>query len=443
LNSYYGMIATDIYKSICARHPYYQITNPYYKKCVMLKLSTDKIFIKSTETDFNGRWSWKSSENASNSSAMKCEKSFQCFLNKCTKRFDYKGDMEKHIKNYHPGHSQDLTPVPLQENKLINLQNQATTFTPNSTVVVVKAHTGLVAMTNHSNKRAFSQIKCQVPSSKKPKEAESFEKEPKKCSKEIVINSSCLEARLSYGNSTQLSPNKRALSQIQRSLPYRCLQKTCLKRFPNKRNLSKHIELYHLGHSQDLRPMPLQEDELINLQNQTSTSTPSSTKVVVKSSANLETTTMRTKSPLTTSIASAIPQATMFISNNTRTSTSSNGHEGSENNSFLPLIQRHPVQHEELVASGFPKYLGTNDVVEKEVVFKVSTRLEATTTTTKGWHTTSIASDIPKATVVISNNTKASTSASSSEGSENKFLSLQPIHPVPLEELVASGFSKI
>jgi rubrerythrin len=32
------------------------------------------------------------------------------------------------------------------------------------------------------NKRAFSQIKCQVPPSKKPKKTESFEKEPKKCS---------------------------------------------------------------------------------------------------------------------------------------------------------------------------------------------------------------------------------------------------------------------
>ena len=33
-----------------------------------------------------------------------------------------------------------------------------------------------------TNKRASSQIKCQVPPSKKPKKTESFEKEPKKCS---------------------------------------------------------------------------------------------------------------------------------------------------------------------------------------------------------------------------------------------------------------------
>ena len=34
------------------------------------------------------------------------------------KRFRYKGDLSKHIKRYHPGHTQPLTPVPLQEDEL-------------------------------------------------------------------------------------------------------------------------------------------------------------------------------------------------------------------------------------------------------------------------------------------------------------------------------------
>merc|ERR1719454_1619795 len=55
------------------------------------------------------------------------EKPFRCLLKTCLKRFRYKGDLSKHIKKYHPGHTQDLTPVPLQEDELINLQNQAGT----------------------------------------------------------------------------------------------------------------------------------------------------------------------------------------------------------------------------------------------------------------------------------------------------------------------------
>merc|ERR1719219_472653 len=55
------------------------------------------------------------------------EKPFRCLLKSCLKRFRYKGDLSKHIKKYHPGHTQDLTPVPLQEDELINLQNQAGT----------------------------------------------------------------------------------------------------------------------------------------------------------------------------------------------------------------------------------------------------------------------------------------------------------------------------
>ena len=46
------------------------------------------------------------------------EKPFRCLLPSCLKRFRYKGDLSKHIKRYHPGHSQALTPVPLQEDEL-------------------------------------------------------------------------------------------------------------------------------------------------------------------------------------------------------------------------------------------------------------------------------------------------------------------------------------
>ena len=278
------------------------------------------------------------------------------------------------------------------------------------------------------NKRALSQIRCQVPPSKKPKKAESFEKEPKKCSKEVVTgNYSILKARL-----LSASSNQRALPQIQRTLPYRCLLKNCLERFHNKGHLSKHIELYHPGYSQDLRPVSLQEDKLINLQNQTAASTPSSRKVVFKASTDL----------VATSIASAIPQATVVIPKNTIASTSSSSNEVSVNKFFLPSLPRHPVQHDELVASGFSKDLETSDLVEKEVIFKASTGLVAASMRTESPLTTSIASAIPQATIVIPNNTRASTSSCSNEGSGNKFfLQSLPKHPVQREELVASGFS--
>ena len=140
--------------------------------------------------------------------------------------------------------------------------------------------------------------------------------------------------------------------------PFRCLLKTCLKRFRYKGDLSKHIKKYHPGHSQDLTPVPLQEDELINLQNQATASTPNTNASVVFKASTASMTSTTSKSQLTTSIASAIPQATVVISNNTRASTSaSNSDGGSENKFFLPLLPRHPVQHDELVASGFSKDL--------------------------------------------------------------------------------------
>ena len=49
------------------------------------------------------------------------EKPFRCLLPTCMKRFRYKGDLSKHIKRYHPGHTQALTPVPLQEDEIATM----------------------------------------------------------------------------------------------------------------------------------------------------------------------------------------------------------------------------------------------------------------------------------------------------------------------------------
>eukprot|EP00092_Neocalanus_flemingeri_P012486 GFUD01013459.1.p1 GENE.GFUD01013459.1~~GFUD01013459.1.p1 ORF type:complete len:2839 (+),score=729.45 GFUD01013459.1:442-8517(+) len=51
------------------------------------------------------------------------EKPFRCLFSTCLKRFRYKGDLSKHIKRYHPGHSQALTPVPLQDDEIAALAN--------------------------------------------------------------------------------------------------------------------------------------------------------------------------------------------------------------------------------------------------------------------------------------------------------------------------------
>ena len=68
------------------------------------------------------------------------EKPFRCLLPTCMKRFRYKGDLSKHIKRYHPGHTQSLTPVPLQDDEVtaIALNNKtqtAITQRPTSNIV--------------------------------------------------------------------------------------------------------------------------------------------------------------------------------------------------------------------------------------------------------------------------------------------------------------------
>ena len=53
------------------------------------------------------------------------EKPFRCLFKTCLKRFRYKGDLSKHIKRYHPGHMQPLTPVALQQDEIAALANAA------------------------------------------------------------------------------------------------------------------------------------------------------------------------------------------------------------------------------------------------------------------------------------------------------------------------------
>ena len=125
--------------------------------------------------------------------------------------------------------------------------------------------------------------------------------------------------------------------------PFRCLLKTCLKRFRYKGDLSKHIKKYHPGHTQELTPVPPQEDELLNMQNQpssgqsTSTLRPSSATTLVSSQSGTTTTTI--------------------VVSQTGNQAGSNTTSGNDNKFFLPLLPRHPVQQEELMASGFSKDL--------------------------------------------------------------------------------------
>ena len=67
------------------------------------------------------------------------EKPFRCLFSTCLKRFRYKGDLSKHIKRYHPGHTQALTPVPLQDDEvaaLNNAQQQAAVSSKQKVIVV-------------------------------------------------------------------------------------------------------------------------------------------------------------------------------------------------------------------------------------------------------------------------------------------------------------------
>merc|ERR1712012_1401164 len=85
------------------------------------------------------------------------EKPFRCLLKSCLKRFRYKGDLSKHIKKYHPGHTQELTPVPPQEDELLNLQNQSSvatgtfkTLQPSATATTASAARSITTSSQHN-----------------------------------------------------------------------------------------------------------------------------------------------------------------------------------------------------------------------------------------------------------------------------------------------------
>eukprot|EP00095_Tigriopus_kingsejongensis_P002910 maker-scaffold336_size202805-snap-gene-1.35 protein:Tk02910 transcript:maker-scaffold336_size202805-snap-gene-1.35-mRNA-1 annotation:"zinc finger protein 729-like" len=68
------------------------------------------------------------------------EKPFRCLFKPCLKRFRYKGDLSKHIKRYHPGHVQELVPIPLQEDEMATLQqNMANAAMKKTTITSVSA----------------------------------------------------------------------------------------------------------------------------------------------------------------------------------------------------------------------------------------------------------------------------------------------------------------
>merc|ERR1719350_2708877 len=74
------------------------------------------------------------------------EKPFRCLFTTCLKRFGYKGDLSKHIKRYHPGHLQPLTPVALQDDEIAALAN-AQQAAKQKTVVVSSGPVAMVTTT--------------------------------------------------------------------------------------------------------------------------------------------------------------------------------------------------------------------------------------------------------------------------------------------------------
>jgi len=74
------------------------------------------------------------------------EKPFRCLFTTCLKRFRYKGDLSKHIKRYHPGHLQPLTPVALQDDEIAALAN-AQQAAKQKTVVVSSGPVAVVTTT--------------------------------------------------------------------------------------------------------------------------------------------------------------------------------------------------------------------------------------------------------------------------------------------------------
>ena len=127
--------------------------------------------------------------------------------------------------------------------------------------------------------------------------------------------------------------------QISGEKPFRCLLKSCLKRFRYKGDLSKHIKKYHPGHTQELTPVPPQEDELLNVQHQASGGTTTTFKTLPSATATSigsSTTTQHQQGSTTTTI----------VVSNTGSGSAISSISGSDNKFFLPLLPRHPVQQE-------------------------------------------------------------------------------------------------
>ena len=159
--------------------------------------------------------------------------------------------------------------------------------------------------------------------------------------------------------------------------PFRCLLKTCLKRFRYKGDLSKHIKRYHPGHNQQLTPVPLQEDEIANM---TSTVVVTTSGTILSNNVGGDNSftnnragqqqSLPPRMMLATSggsVRTNISQAsTSFATTSTNTTTlASTSNNGAGNSStfasedrrllFVPLLPQHPVQQAELLASGFSK----------------------------------------------------------------------------------------
>lgn len=85
------------------------------------------------------------------------EKPFRCLYSTCLKRFRYKGDLSKHIKRYHPGHSQALTPVPLQEDEMAALANAQQAAKQKVSLVIGHSMSGISSAGHVSTSSSTSQ----------------------------------------------------------------------------------------------------------------------------------------------------------------------------------------------------------------------------------------------------------------------------------------------
>ena len=103
--------------------------------------------------------------------------------------------------------------------------------------------------------------------------------------------------------------------------------------------MSKHIKKYHPGHTQELTPVPPQEDEILNVQNQASGATTFKTlQPSATATSSIGTSNQHNQQGLTTT--------TIVVSNTGSGMSASSSNSGSDNKFFLPLLPRHPVQQE-------------------------------------------------------------------------------------------------